>query len=76
MKSKIDLYVINKVKELRNSREWAQLDLAIEMGVSAGFIGQVESPKFATKYNLQHINTLSKIFKCSPKDFLPAKPLS
>ena len=75
MKSKIDLFVINKVKDLRNSREWAQLDLANEMGVSPGFIGQVESPKFATKYNLQHINQLAKIFKCSPKDFLPTKPL-
>lgn len=75
MKSKIDLYVINKVKEKRLEKEMSQLSLANELEVSVGFIGQVESPKFATRYNFQHINKLAKILQCSPQDFLPKKPL-
>jgi transcriptional regulator with XRE-family HTH domain len=75
MKSKIDLYVINKVKEKRLANGWSQLDLAIELGLSTGFVGQVESSKYQTKYNLQHLNQLSKIFNCSPRDFLRQKPL-
>jgi len=75
MKTKIDLHVINRVKEMRLAESWSQLDLAVELGMSVGFIGQVESPKYPAKYNLQHINALSKIFKCSPKDFLPSKPV-
>jgi len=27
------------------------------------------------KYNLIHLNELAKLFKCSPRDFLPEKPL-
>lgn len=75
MKSKIDLYVIEKVKEKRLTKKWSQLDLSIELGTSAGFIGQAESPRYTAKYNLQHINALAKIFNCSPKDFLPQKAI-
>lgn len=75
MKSKIDLYVINKVKEKRIAKGWSQFYLADELGMSAGFVGQAESPKSGTKYNLQHINRFAKIFKCSIHDFLPEKPI-
>ncbi len=75
MKTKIDLHVMNQVKEKRVAKEWSQLDLAAELGMSVGFIGQVESPRYPAKYNMQHLNALAKIFKCSPKDFLPNKPL-
>ena len=75
MKSKIDLYVINKVKEKRLAKNWSQLDLANELEMSAGFIGQAESSKYPTKYNMQHVNLLAKVFSCSPQDFLPKKPL-
>jgi transcriptional regulator with XRE-family HTH domain len=71
MKSKIDLYVINKVKEKRLAKGWSQFYLADELGMSSGFVGQAESPKYPTKYNLQHINKLAKIFTCSVLDLLP-----
>ena len=74
MKSKIDIYVISKAKEKRLAKNWSQLDLANELGMSAGFIGQAESHKYPTKYNIQHINLLAKVFNCSPQDFLPKKP--
>ena len=75
MKSKIDLYVIERVKEKRIEKNLSQADLAYELEMSVGFIGMVESPKYTTHYNLKHLNDLAKILKCSPQDFLPKKPL-
>ncbi len=75
MKSKADLYVIERVKEKRLEKEWTQLDLSVEIGVSAGFIGQAESPKNRTKYSVTQLNALAKVLDCSPKDFFPTKPL-
>ena len=74
VKSKIDQYVIDKVKEKRIERNLSQADLAYELGMSVGFIGKVESVKYATHYNLKHLNDLAKVLKCSPQDFLPKKP--
>lgn len=74
MKSKIDLYVIDRVKEKRIERNLSQADLAYELGMSVGFIGKVESIKYPTHYNVKHLNDLAKILKCSPQDFLPKKP--
>lgn len=75
MKTKIDLYVIEQVKKKREEKNLTQADLAFELGVSIGFIGQVESPKYPAHYNLKHLNLLAKILKCSPQDFLPKKAL-
>ena len=75
MKSKIDLYVIEQVKEKRIEKNLSQADLAYELEMSVGFIGMVESSKYPTHYNLKHLNDLAKILKCSPQDFLPKKPL-
>lgn len=74
-KTKIDWFIINKVKELRIDRKLEQDDIAIHLNVSSGFIGQIESPNFRAKYNTGHLNELAKLFKCSPKDFFPEKPL-
>jgi transcriptional regulator with XRE-family HTH domain len=71
----IDQFVINKVKEMRVAHGLSQKELSIRMDFSEGFVGHVENPKRRDKYNLTHLNTLSKIFKCSIKDFLPDKPL-
>jgi transcriptional regulator with XRE-family HTH domain len=67
--------VIEKVKEMREEKNLSQADLAFELGVSVGFIGQVESPRYAAHYNLKHLNDLAKILKCSPRDFLPKKSI-
>ena len=45
------------------------------IGVSHGYIGQVESPKYRTKYNLNHINEIAKFLGCSPRKFLPEEPI-
>ena len=75
LKKKIDWYIINQVKEMRTDRGLDQSDIAIHLNVSNGFIGQIESPNYRSKYNNQHLNELAKLFKCSPKDFMPEKPL-
>ncbi|OQP65838.1 transcriptional regulator [Niastella vici] len=75
MKSKIDQYVINKVRDKRLEKNISQADLAYELGMSVGFIGKVESSKYPSHYNIKHLNLLAKILECSPQDFLPKKPL-
>ncbi|WP_374950247.1 helix-turn-helix domain-containing protein [Mucilaginibacter sp.] len=74
IKSDIEAYVINKVKEKREALNLTQSELALELNVSDGFIGQVESSKYPAKYNLNHLNKLAIVFKCSVKDFIPEQP--
>lgn len=74
LKTDIEAYVINKVKEKRVERNLSQSELAVQLNVSNGFIGQAESSKSPTKYNLNHINSLAIIFNCSTQDFLPKEP--
>lgn len=70
-KTDFELYVINKVRERRAELKLSQDDLAFFLNTDRSFIGQVESHKSPVKYNLNHLNILSKELKCSPKDFMP-----
>jgi transcriptional regulator with XRE-family HTH domain len=74
LKSDIEVYVIKKVKEKREALKMSQSELAVQLDLSDGFIGQIESSKYPAKYNLNHLNKLAIIFKCSVKDFLPDEP--
>lgn len=71
----IEQYVVDVVKKKRIEKGYSQKELAYQIDISLGFIGNAENPKYRAKYNLNHINELAKIFKCSPSDFLPEKPL-
>ncbi|HMJ48403.1 MAG TPA: helix-turn-helix transcriptional regulator [Ferruginibacter sp.] len=73
--SAIEQYVIDTVKRKRSEKGISQKELAFLIDKSISFIGDIENPKYRAKYNLNHINELAKIFKCSPKDFLPDQPL-
>jgi len=73
-KTNIELFVIYKVKEKRQEIGYSQSELADLMNLSNGFIGKIESPNHSAKYNLNHLNKIAKIFKCSLKDFFPNKP--
>lgn len=75
LKSKVDLYIISQVKNRREEKDIQQDDIAIHLNVSPGFISHIESPYQRAKYNTAHLNELAKLFKCSPKDFMPDKPL-
>lgn len=74
-KSEIELYVINKIKEIRISKGLSQEDIASALDTSRGFIGQVESYNHPTKYNLNHLNILAIELNVSIKDFFPEKPI-
>ena len=71
--SDIEIFVISVSRKLRIDKGLTQSDLAFKLGVSSGFVGKVESSSSPTKYNLNHIQELSKIFNVSPKVFLPEK---
>ncbi|MDI3321379.1 helix-turn-helix transcriptional regulator [Pinibacter soli] len=60
---------------MRMERNMSQAHLARLLDVSEGFIGNIENPNYRDKYNIKHLNELAKIFKCSPRDLLPEKPL-
>jgi transcriptional regulator with XRE-family HTH domain len=69
--SLIEQHVVNVVRAKRIEKGWSQKELAYQLDVSIGFIGDIENPKYRAKYNLNHINELAKIFECSPREFLP-----
>jgi transcriptional regulator with XRE-family HTH domain len=71
----IEQYVVDVVKKKRIEKGYSQKELAYQLEKSIGFIGDIENPKERAKYNLNHLNELAKIFKCSPRDFLPEKAL-
>ena len=73
--TKIEKYIIQRVKEKREEMGYTQILLSQKLNMSDSFVGHVETPKRRAKYNFNHLNALSKIFKCSPRDFLPDKPL-
>ena len=75
LKSNIDWYTVSRVRERRLKEGMSQEELAIHLQISRGFIGHIESPNFVAKYSLVQLNKIAKLFKCSPRDFLPEKPL-
>lgn len=75
MKTKIEQYVIDRVKALRMQKHISQVVLADSINVSKGFVGNVEVPSNDYKYNINHLNEIAKVLKCSIKDFFPDEPL-
>ncbi|MDR3681874.1 MAG: helix-turn-helix transcriptional regulator [Flavipsychrobacter sp.] len=74
-KSQIEQHVIDAIRQKRKEKGISQRELAYLLDVSVSFIGEVESGRTRAKYNLNHINEISKILDCSPKDFLPERGL-
>ncbi len=73
--TRIEKYVINKIREKRLENGFSQADLSFKLGLNDSFVSHVETPKRRAKYNINHLNMLAKIFECSIKDFFPEKPL-
>ena len=66
MKSAIELYIVQKVKEQRKKRKMSQRYLADCL---------IENENDDTAYNIDHLNEIAKIFDCSIRDFFPEKYL-
>ena len=75
MKSAIELYIVQKVKEQRKKRKMSQRYLADCLNVSQSFIRNIENENDDTAYNIDHLNVIAKIFDCSIRDFFPEKYL-
>lgn len=75
LKSAMHQYTIDRVKEKREALNISQGSLSQSLGYADGFVGHCENPKRRDKYNLDHINKLAKFFNCSPRDFVPEKPI-
>lgn len=71
----IERFVIKKIRELREKKEFTQVSLSLALGKSTTFISDIEAPSKKAKYNIKHLNDIAKILECSPKDFWPDKPL-
>ena len=73
MRTETDLYVIEKVKEIRINQGFTQEALSFALNKTRNFINVREAgPK---KYKVEHLNQIAKILKCSARDFLPEKPI-
>lgn len=75
MLTKIELHIIQRVREMREQKGMTQMELSLRLGKGVGFIGDIEAPSKKAKYNINHLNEIAKVFECSPKDFWPDKPL-
>jgi transcriptional regulator with XRE-family HTH domain len=73
--TKIEQYIIDQVREKRKKFGLSQIELSQRLSMSDSFVSHVETPNRRAKYNANHLNALAKIFKCSPRDFWPEKPL-
>jgi len=73
--TKIEQYIIDQVREKRKGLELSQAELSQKLNMSDSFVSHVETPNRRAKYNVNHLNALAKIFKCSPREFWPEKPL-
>lgn len=71
MKSRIDLFVITRIKERRLQENISQRGLAAILDCSPSFIGQVESEKFDVKYSVHQVFLIAQFFDCSPAEFFP-----
>lgn len=73
IKTDIEQFVIERVKEIRISKKISQAKLAHLMDLSVGFVGNVENPKHVAKWNLNHLNRISQVLDIPFKDFFPEK---
>jgi len=51
--SELDFYLIEKVRELRIKSKLSQVALAQKIGVSEGYIGNIENHRQSNKYNIR-----------------------
>ncbi|WP_455510827.1 helix-turn-helix domain-containing protein [Butyricimonas paravirosa] len=71
-KTEIEIFVINKVKEFREAAKLSKRKLSLELRLNHNYVNNVENPKSSAKYNLNQLNELAKIFKCTIADFIPS----
>ncbi|QCR22352.1 helix-turn-helix domain-containing protein [Pontibacter sp. SGAir0037] len=73
-----DLYIINRVRALRNEADISQKKLSklISPSEDTSMIGKIESDTTSHKYTDHHLNIIANILNCSIHDFYPEHVLS
>ncbi|PTT17386.1 transcriptional regulator [Flavobacterium sp. HMWF030] len=71
----IERFVISRVRDMRESLGISQEELSLSIGKNITFISQIEARSKKAKYNVNHLNEVAKVLKCSPKDFWPEQAL-
>lgn len=75
--SELDFYLIERVRELRLKSKLSQVMLAHKLGVSEGYIGNIENPKQPGKYNIRMLSRIAIALELkSYMDLFPSKPFS
>ncbi|HKO76893.1 MAG TPA: helix-turn-helix transcriptional regulator [Flavobacterium sp.] len=75
--SELDFYLIERVRELRLKSNLSQVMLAHKLGVSEGYIGNIENPKQSAKYNIRMLSRIAIALGLnSYLDLFPTKPFS
>ncbi|CAM2966341.1 Helix-turn-helix domain-containing protein [Flavobacterium succinicans] len=75
--SELDFYLIERVRELRLKSNLSQVMLAHKLGVSEGYIGNIENPKQTAKYNIRMLSRIAIALELdSYLDLSPKKPFS
>lgn len=73
-KTRIEWEIVMLVREKRGKLR-SQSDIAELLGVTRGYIGQIEMEGSASMYSFDQLNELAKYLECSMRDFIPEIPL-
>ena len=71
VKTKIQLFVSQRVKELREEKGLTQEQFSEMINCSRSTFAGRENPNTDDAFNLEAINTISRVFNISPKYFIP-----
>ena len=73
--SELDFYLIERIRELRLKAKLSQVMLAHKLGVSEGYIGNIENLKQPAKYNIRMLSRIAVALQLeSYMDLFPTKP--
>lgn len=62
MKSKYQLEIINRIRQLREEHNYSQWKIATLLGISSGQVGSIESCRAPHKYTLAQIHSICAEF--------------
>ncbi|MFH6961672.1 helix-turn-helix domain-containing protein [Flavobacterium plurextorum] len=72
--TELDFYIMEKIRELRIKAGLDQVDVAQKIGVSEGYIGNIENPKHSAKVNIRMLARIANAIGVeSYNAFLPDK---
>lgn len=57
--TELDFHIMEKIRELRIKAGLDQVDIAQKIGVSEGYIGNIENPKHSAKVNIRMLSRIA-----------------